>query len=196
MDRFVNGVKQAGAAQASLLGTNRKGIVENYNLNDHTAKVRIYPEGTLTGWLQVASTSVGAGWGLHIPLKTGEQVLVAPVEGDLDAGVIIGRLYSDKMQPPSGSGQDVVLRSSQGAVVTLSSDGHVKAIDAASSSFELTNDGNLTVRCTGTFFVHCESFNVQASGAVTLQTPFTNVSNELDVGTGPIKQNGITVIVP
>lgn len=196
MDRAVNAIKQIGGAQAAMVGTNRKGIVQSYNPNDHTAKVLIQPEGTLTGWLQVSSQSVGAGWGIHIPLKTGEQVLVAPCEGDTDAGVIIGRLYSDTMQPPSGAGSDVVLRSSAGTLVTLSDGGHFKAIDPAGSSMELTNDGNLTFHAANTLFITCQSLNIQASTNVVMQTPITQISNELDVAIGPIKQNGVTVVVP
>lgn len=196
MDRLLNAQKRVAARQAGTLGQPRFGIVTSYNQNDGTAKVTIQPEGTQTGWLPVLSQSVGAGWGIHVPLKTGEQVLVLPHDGDADNGVIVGRCYSDKMLPPASAGSDIVVRSSNGAIITLSTNGHIKLVDAAGASYELTNDGNMTVSAPNTVFVHCQSFNVQASVGVTLQTPLTNISNELDVAIGPIKQNGVTVVVP
>lgn len=195
-DRLANAHKGIAARVAGTLGAPRMGIVTSYNPNDGTAKVTIQPEGTQTGWLPVLSQSVGAGWGLHVPFKTGEQVLILPQEGNADHGIIVGRVFDDNHRPPASAGSDIVLKSSAGAIITLSSTGHIKMIDAAGSSYELTNDGNMTVTAPNTVFVHCQSFNVQASVGVTLQAPFTNVSNELDVGIGPIKQNGVTVIVP
>ena len=68
--------------------------------------------------------------------------------------------------------------------------------DAVGSSLSCTNDGNATLHVPNTFFVTCESFNVQASIEITMQAPITSISNEVLVGTGPLKVNGVTVIVP
>lgn len=193
-DRIANWIKGQSEAAANRNGQPRLAIVTSYKPG--YAKVTLQPENTLTGWLPVASASVGAGWGLHVPLKGGEQVVVISQDGHAAHGVIVGRIFSDKMQPPDATGQDIVLRSSAGASITLSTNGHIKLVDPAGATYELTNDGNMTMTAPNTVFVHCQSFNVQASVNVTLQTPFTNVSNELDVGVGPIKQNGVTVVVP
>lgn len=192
----MNALKGYSASQAAALGQPRIGVVTSYNANDGTAKVAIQPENTATGWLPVLSHSVGPGWGMHVPLKTGEQVLVLPTDGDADSGVIIGRFYSDVHRPPATAGSDIVIRSSLGATATFGTDGKVTLKDPSGSMIALTNDGNITLTAPHTFFVKCESFNVNASISATIQTPTTNISEELLVGTGPIKQNNITVIVP
>lgn len=196
MDGFFNGIKGYAQNAANMLGSPRIGVVTSYNPNDSTAKITIQPEGVTTGWLPVSSTSVGAGWGLHVPLKTGEQVIAVPVDGDANSLVIVGRLFSDAMQPPGASGSDIILKSSGGAIINLKSDGTATHSDASGTTLHLTNDGNATLTCSSTFTINAEQFTVNASAGVTIQTPFTNISNELDVAIGPIKQNGVTVIVP
>lgn len=196
MDRLLNGVKGYAAAQAGALGAPRMGIVTSYNQADGTAKVLIQPEGTLTGWLPVMSQSIGSGWGLHVPFKSGEQVMVLPHDGDADSGVIVGRVYNDTMRPPDTTGADFVLKSSGGAIITLMTNGQFIVQDAAGSIVKLTNDGNMTLNAPNSINMTCETFTVNASTSATITSPMTNVSNELDVGSGPIKQNHITVIVP
>lgn len=195
IDRMLNAQKRLAARQAGLRGQPRMGIVTSYNQHDGTAKVTIQPEGTLTGWLPVLSQSVGSGWGIHVPLKTGEQVMVLMHEGDSDNGVVIGRCYSDKMQPPSPAGSDIYIKSSGGAVFNMLSNGNVIVSDASGSTLTFTNNGSVTLACNN-FTFNGQHFTIDASVGVTIQTPNTAISNEVDVGTGPIKQNGVTVIVP
>jgi len=190
-------LSKAHAARATgRLAQNRIGLVTSYDPATGMAKVEYQPDGVLSPWLQRTAPVVGNGWGLHAPLPIGAMVLVAPVEGDADAGVIIGTIYSAKALPPGAADGEVVLRSEAGAVIELLAGGKAIFKDAAGTSLIASGDGNATLTAPGTFFVHCESFNVQASVGVTIQAPITNVSNELDVGVGPIKQNGTTVIVP
>lgn len=204
MDRLLNAQKQLAARQAALGGQPRFGTVTSYNPNDGTAKVLIQPEGTQTGWLPVLSQSVGAGWGIHVPLKTGEQVLVMPHEGDANNGVIVGRAFSDQMQPPASAGADIVMKSSTGSIVTLSTNGDVSVVakgkatlqDGSGSNIQMTNDGNVAINCSATLTFNVNQVAVNATTAIALTAPNTNVSNELNVGTGPIKQNGTVVVVP
>jgi phage baseplate assembly protein V len=159
-------------------------------------KVEYQPEGDLSPWLQRTSPMVGNGWGIHAPMPIGTQVLIAPVEGDHDAGVIIGSIYSNKALPPGAADGEVILQSETGAIIHLLAGGKALFQDAAGSSLLASNDGNATLTVPNTFFVKCESFNVQASVGVTIQAPLTNISEEVDIGTGPLKVNGETVIVP
>lgn len=196
MDCFINGVKQYAEAQANAKGSPRMGTVTSYNPATGAAKVTIQPEGTTTGWLPVLSQSVGSGFGSQSTLKGGEQVLVLPHDGDADSGVIVGRCFSDQMQPPNVSGAEYAIKSSGGAIIALMSNGHVVISDASGSNLTLTNDGNATLTVPHTYFVKCQSFNVQASVGITMQAPTTAISNEVDIGTGPLKVNNVTVTVP
>jgi phage baseplate assembly protein V len=193
MDRIVNRIKAEAASQAAAFGRPRFGIVTSYKPG--LAKVQLQPEGTLTGWLPVCSTSVGAGWGLHVPLKGGEQVLVLPQDGNAEHGVIVGRVFSDKMQPPDATGQDLILQSSGGAIIKLSTDGHITVIDASGSTLSFTNDNHVSLT-TKNFTFNGESFTVNASIGVTIQTPDVAISQQVHIGTGPLKVNNVTVIVP
>lgn len=188
MDQLINAQKSLAARQAALFGQPRMGIVTSYNPNDGTAKVLIQPEGTMTGWLPVLSQSVGAGWGMHVPFKGGEQVMVLPHEGDTDNGVIVGRVFDDKNRPPSPAGSDIYIKSSGGAVVNLLTNGNVVISDASGSSITFGNNGNITV--------NCQTYTVNASTGVTVQTPDVAISNQVHIGTGPLKVNNVTVIVP
>jgi phage baseplate assembly protein V len=178
------------------IAQNRIGIVTSYDPASGMAKVEYQPEGVLSNWLQRVSPMVGNGWGLHAPLPIGAMVLVAPIEGDGDAGVIIGTLFSDRATPPGAADGEVTLRSKTGAVIQLLAGGKAIFKDASGSELNFSGDGDAKLTATGTFAVQCATFNVQATAGVTITTPMTTISNELDVGTGPIKQAGTTVVVP
>ena len=78
----------------------RMGIVTSSNSQTAMAKVLLQPEGVLTGWLPVLTQWVGSGWGMTCPPSPGDQVLVIPQEGDVQHGLIVGRLYSNLVRPP------------------------------------------------------------------------------------------------
>lgn len=193
MDRISNYLKGIAETQANAQGKPRFGVVTSYKPG--LAKVQLQPENVLTGWLPVCSTSVGNGWGIHIPLRPGDQVCVLPQDGHAGHGVIVGRVYSDTNQPPDATSDDIVMRSSAGALVILSSSGHITISDPSGTSVTLTNDNKLTLNA-NTVTINCQDFQVNASVGANIESPFTTVSNELDVGTGPIKQNGVVVVVP
>jgi phage baseplate assembly protein V len=195
MDRLLNAQKRLAARQAGANGQPRIGTVTSYNPNDGTAKVLIQPEGTQTGWLPVLSQSVGAGWGIHVPLKTGEQVLVLPHEGDAENGIIVGRAFSNAMQPPGSAGSDIVLKSSGGAIINLLTNGNIMVSDASGSTITFSNNGSVTLACNN-FTFNGQNFTVNASTNVTIETPVTDISTEVLIGTGPLKVNNIMVTVP
>lgn len=191
MDRFLNAQKGYAAAQAGALGQPRMGIVTSYNPNDGTAKVTIQPENTLTGWLPVLAQSVGPGWGMHTPLKTGEQVLVLPHDGDMESGIIVGRCYSDVHRPPAASNSDMLFQSSGGAIVNLLTNGHVVVSDASGASVTLSNNGTITIAANGLVL---NTPTIQATGTLNVTGPI-NVAGTVAV-TGAITINGTVVIAP
>src|SRR5580658_2755731 len=86
-------------ARASLAQP-RIGVVASSNPQTATAKVLLQPEGVLSGWLPVLTQWVGSGWGISCPPSPGDQVLVIPLEGDPQHGLIIGRVFSNQVRPP------------------------------------------------------------------------------------------------
>jgi phage baseplate assembly protein V len=175
VDQLLNALKLHMASMDAQVGQARMGVVQSYDPNSGTAKVLIQPEGVLTSWLPVLSQSVGAGWGVHAPLAGGEQVLVLPMEGDAENGVIVGRAWSDQMQPPQnpfggtlGATQILLLdkggsallfdaagnirvKNAAGASALIESNGQIALIDASGTSIVLSNNG--TVNVTGTLAV-------------------------------------------
>jgi phage baseplate assembly protein V len=102
------------------------GTVTSVNYNNATARVLIQPESVLSGWLPVLSQWVGNGWGLACPPNPGEQVLVAPQEGDIEQGIIIGRVFSTKHLPPAAPGGEFWLVHESGSSLKLCNDGTIR----------------------------------------------------------------------
>jgi phage baseplate assembly protein V len=103
----------------------RFGVVDGVDPAAHAVRVKMQPEGALTGWLPVMALSVGAGWGLHALPAIGAQVVVGFQEGSAEAGVVLGALYSRKQPPPATPAGAIWLTSENGARLQLNADGTV-----------------------------------------------------------------------
>lgn len=99
-DQLVNAIKRHVSAMIGQVGQTRVGIVTSVNTANYTARVMVQPEGVLSGWLPMAATMVGGGWGLVSPCSVGEQVAFLAQEGDAEHGIIVARLFSNQQQPP------------------------------------------------------------------------------------------------
>src|ERR1035437_10021330 len=75
------------------------GVTDSYDPKTHSVKVKLQPEGTLTGWLPISSLGVGSGYGIHVAPKSGDPVLIHFHEGDREAGVVLGSFFTDKPPP-------------------------------------------------------------------------------------------------
>jgi uncharacterized protein involved in type VI secretion and phage assembly len=103
----------------------RMGTVTSSNSQTSMAKVLLQPEGVLTGWLPVLTQWVGSGWGMSCPPSPGDQVLVIPQEGDAQHGLIVGRLYSNLVRPPTAEPGEINLTHQSGCAVRLLNSGIV-----------------------------------------------------------------------
>lgn len=123
---------QRAAIQRVLAGHTdlRYGVVTNYDPATHMAMVTIMPEETVSGWLPILVHWVGQSFGLYVGLDIGNQVLLAHVEGDPNAGIIIGRLNSDNEVPPNVPA------------------GEAWAVHTSGSYLKFTNDGKISVHGT------------------------------------------------
>jgi phage baseplate assembly protein V len=208
-DHLLNALKMHAASMDAQSGQPRMGVVQSYDPNSGTAKVLLQPEGMLTSWLPVLSQSVGTGWGVHTPLSGGEQVLVLPMEGDADNGVIVGRAWSDEMQPaqnPFGGGNpapgsilmldkngsavlldaggNIKVKNSAGATATVESNGQIALTDASGASITLANNG--TVNVNGTLAVSGDIIDLNnAHGSVQSLRAAYDAHVHPDVQSGP-----------
>ncbi len=126
MDRFLNAVKAQAGAMDRAQGQARFGEVTSADAARHAVRVRLQPEGVLSGWLPVTSPWVGAGWGVFCLPQPGDQVLVLAQEGDAEHGVVVGGCFSDRRPAPAGAVGELVLRHASGAVLRLANDGTVR----------------------------------------------------------------------
>ena len=126
MERFLNAMKGHAAAMDRSAGQPRFATVASYDPARATARVRLQPEGVLTGWLPVLTPFVGNGWGMVASLAPGDQVLVLAQEGDADHGVIAGAAFSRAASPPAVAAGELVLRHATGAEFRLANDGTVR----------------------------------------------------------------------
>jgi hypothetical protein len=123
---LANVIKSHAAALDRSDGQIKFGTVTSVNSSNATARVLLQPEGTLSGWLPVISQWVGNGWGMACPPNPGEQVIVAPQEGDVEQGIIIGRLFSIKQVPPAAPCGEFWLVHESGSFIKLCNDGTIR----------------------------------------------------------------------
>jgi len=143
-------VKRIVSAQMMQLGQPRVGIVASVNPSNHTARVTVMPDGTLSGWIPIKSEWIGNGWGLVCLPSAGDQVALIPHDGDANNLMISGRIYSQAQMPPVGVPGEFWLVHSTGATIKLVTSGAI--VMNAPGGFQLTGNaqlsGNLSV--TGT----------------------------------------------
>jgi phage baseplate assembly protein V len=128
MDRFLNALKAQAVSLDRAQGQARFGVVVSSDPGRHAVRVRLQPEGVLSGWLPVASPWVGAGWGVFCLPSPGDQVLVLAQEGEAEHGVVVGGCFSDPRPAPQGAVGELVLRHASGTALRLGNDGVVRVI--------------------------------------------------------------------
>lgn len=115
-DEFVNAIMQLSQLQSSVHLTVLYGHVSDYDVDTHRVRcmVPIWADGSgapsLTNWIPLMSTSVGAGTGLQYALKGGAS-FTAPTDGELVAVLVlddnsaallaVGPFWTVKMATPS-----------------------------------------------------------------------------------------------
>lgn len=148
-----NEIRREAGRVLGTLSLLRMGLVSSYDPQRYAARVRLQPDDVETGWLPIAVPVVGNGFGLFAPPAVGDQVVVGFQEGSVEAGVVLGALYSDDDRPvvqgiggcPSG---EVRLVNRTGARVRILGDGTVEIRVKAGTQARLNPDGSVDIHGT------------------------------------------------
>lgn len=153
-DRIEQFVRQIVSGMLAQYGQHRYATVVGVNPDgSHTVKVSFQPEGVLSGWLPMMTSQIGLA---HLP-REGDQVVVAPIEGSIASGIVIGAVHSDTQRAPLG-------KAGESWSVNQTKDSYVI----------IANDGNVTIAGNVTVFVKGPTLNVEASTAVNINAPAIN----------------------
>lgn len=148
----------------------------------------------------VATGQIGVA---SIP-AVGELVLVEFVGGDVNAPVIVGRLYNDEDRPPanddgkavlhlppaagdsdavhveltSGGARSIVLKLGSGLELTLQDDDPAVKVDVGggSATLEIAKDGALSVQSNGKLELKATEISIEAQGQLTLRGATVNLN--------------------
>jgi phage baseplate assembly protein V len=148
----------------------------------------------------VATGQIGAA---SIP-AVGDLVLLQFVGGDVNAPVIVGRLYNDEDRPPenadgrsvlhlplgagdsdavhaelcSGDARTLVLRLGSGLELTLADDDPAVKIDVGggSATLEIAKDGGVKLQSNGSVELKGSEIKVEAQGQLTLKGSTVNIN--------------------
>ncbi len=164
MQRLLNAIKTQAGMVDRTLGQPRFGTISSFNAADHTARVLLQPEGTVTGWLPVLSPWTGVGWGIVCPLAAGDQVFVLPHEGDAEHGVIVGRAFSSRCPPPQSAEGELWIVHPSGSCLKLKGDGTVSVSGDLHVEGDVYDSHGSMAHLRGNFNAHTHTV---ASGAIT-----------------------------
>lgn len=121
-------------------------LVDSYNPLQHTVKVKLQPEGTLTGWLQIQADQVG--W--QIAPNIGDPGWIEFHEMDRRAAVFVGSNHNDLNPPPVQiQAGEWHYQNDFGALLYFKNDGSILARDKSGSLFKFDGIGNLTISVSG-----------------------------------------------
>lgn len=153
----------------------RIGLVESFDPATHSVKLSLQPEGTLSGWLPLSAIGVGNGFGVYVGATTGHAYAAYFHEGDLEAGVIIGRLPTDHESPVQVQSGEIIAQSPTGSLLSLLQDGTATLKDKGGATIAMDGSGNITLTAKAG-----QTIAMDASGNITL-TP---------AGAGTVKLGG------
>ena len=102
----------------------RHGKIHSYDSKLYRVKVTLPPDDFVTGWLPLAT------WGEIIPPKIDTQCVVIFFDGEINTGIVVGKIFSNVDQPPQDA--DVtqpgsfLLRTENGTVIKITNDGQIE----------------------------------------------------------------------
>lgn len=101
------------------------GTITSLNTNRYLAKVMLEPIGVETGWIPIGTQQVGEGYGIVTMPNIGDQVVVLLVNGSVDNGIVVCRLYNAIDVAPKGIQPGETYISKDSSYIKLHSDGSI-----------------------------------------------------------------------
>lgn len=142
MKVFSNNMRREAERVQSQRMPVRFGRVASYDPVHYAVKVVLLPDGAAnSGWLPLSTAWVGNGWGLFAAPNLGDIVEVHFEDGNLEAGFVVNRFFSDQTRPLAAPSGEFWLVHQSGAFFKLTNDGRASFRDAAGSTLTLNNDG-------------------------------------------------------
>lgn len=148
MDSIVSVMKKVAEQEAQKIYTTELGIItavfphaadsdkDNYQCSIEL-KNKKQPDGSSFELRKVPLVTPHIGW-VNIP-KVGELVVLSFIGGNLNAPVILGRLYNDEDRPPKNDQGQMVLTQLDSLTITMNS----------GTKIEIDKDGNVKIEAKG-----------------------------------------------
>ena len=158
MNAQMLAAQQADAQRAGL----RCAVVSAFDADAYAVRVRLQPEDVETGWLPIATLAAGAGWGLQLAPKLGAVAIVQFERDAIDAGIVTGFQFGDRLRPQAVPAGEFALRHESGSRLHFRADGSVDLIATGTLRTQAPawqHQGNATVQG-----------NVTVQGTVTAST--------------------------
>jgi len=161
--------------------------------DNYACTVQLRNSGIVLKHVPVATSRIGS---VAIP-AVGELVLVQFISGDINAPVIVGRLYNDEDRPPvsedgkavvhlplaasdddavhiellSGDSRALTIRLGKGLLVSLQDDDPVVQldIDSGKAQVQIDRDGAVTITSKGKIAMQGSEIAIEAQGALKLK---------------------------
>jgi len=167
--------------------------------DNYACTVVLRDSGIVLSHVPVATSRIGA---VAIP-AVGELVLVQFVSGDINAPIIVGRLYNDEDRPPdnedgravlhlplgaaesdavhvelkSGDARELSLKLGDGLTLALRDDDPVVEIDAGGQAkVTIDRDGKVAVKSSGKLELKAAEVKIEAQGKLTLKGAVVNIN--------------------
>ena len=138
MREILNAMRLQAVQAMGERATTRLGTITSYDPNNYAVRVKIEPEGAITGWMPLLSPWVGNGWGMFCAPSIGDSVEVQFQEADHNAPLCCLRLFNDQNRPLAVPSGEFWLQHKSGSFFKLHNDGSIEVNAAAGISYTAT----------------------------------------------------------
>lgn len=172
MEGLRNLIRQEIARALDRRARRIPAIVDAYDPASHAVKVKMQPEGTISGWLSIETLQVGSEFGVQIAPNIGDPGWLEFHEGDFNAGVFVGSSFNERFKPTPIAAGEMLLKHKSGSSLYFKNDGTLTITDQAGSKVMLDGQGTANV------FAETVNLGPEGSSFVKLVTDaFVNLFN-------------------
>lgn len=168
MESLVNAVVREVLRVVQRSTRETSGIVDSYDPETHAVKVKMQPEGYLSGWLPLRQGHAGNGYGSHMAPNINDHVSVAFHEDDRDAGTIIGAFFNDKSKPIKVDAGEYQHQTKFGSWFYFKKDGSFEVQDKAGASYKSDGNGVITITDKGGNYLKLDGASTATLHAATI----------------------------